>query len=67
LPDIIINLGYWSIPTLFLIRRIGDFKHAGFFKKVKDTKFGKADTKYFSPLCLFVAVIGYVMAYSTLG
>jgi Protein of unknown function (DUF3995) len=49
--------------TVFLFRAIGDFKYAGLFKKVKHTVFAKNDTKYYSPLCIFISVIAFVIAY----
>lgn len=52
------NYGGWTIIVIFFLRAIGDFKYIGFFKKIKNTPFGKMDTKYFSPLCLFIAIIG---------
>lgn len=55
----------WIIPSLFLIRAVGEFKYVGFFKKIKDTEFAKADSKIFSPLCLFIAVTGFVIQYLT--
>lgn len=42
--------------TVFALRALGDFKYVGFFKKVKNTDFAINDTKYFTPLCAFVAV-----------
>lgn len=41
IPDWIIKYGGWIIPTIFLLRAIGEFKYLGFFKKIKDTEFGK--------------------------
>lgn len=49
----------WLIPAIFLIRSIGDFKYVGFFKKIKSTRFSQLDTKYFSPLCLLLAILGF--------
>jgi len=59
IPETYDKLVGWVIPSLFLIRGIGDFNKAGLFKKVRNTKFGKADTKYFTPLCIFLAFIGF--------
>jgi len=56
LVDQIIRIG---VPAVFLLRAIGDFKVAGIFKKEKETAFGKADTKYFTPLCLVIAALGF--------
>lgn len=53
----------WILPIIFLIRAIGEFKYVGFFKSIKSTLFAKWDTKLFSPLCLFISVLGFVIAY----
>ncbi len=57
-PDWLFKYGGWLIPILFLLRAIGDFNFVGFFKTVKTTDFGKLDTKFYSPLCLFIGVVG---------
>jgi Protein of unknown function (DUF3995) len=54
LPTWIYNYGLKIIATIFMIRAIGDFRYAGFFKKIKGTKFANFDTKYYSPLCLLL-------------
>ena len=51
----------WIIPSLFLLRAIGEFKYVGFFKKVTSTTFARYDTKLFSPLCLCIALIGFLI------
>lgn len=48
----------WIIPSIFLLRSIGEFKYVGFFKKIKHTAFGKADTKIFSPLTILIGALG---------
>lgn len=48
----------WFISSIFLLRSVGDFKYVGFTKKVKSTEFGKADAKFYSPLCLFIGILG---------
>lgn len=58
LPEWIMSLGGWIIPLIFLLRAMGEFKYIGFFKRVKNTDFGKLDTRLFSPLCLFVGLVG---------
>lgn len=55
----IMNYGSLIIPILFLLRAIGDFKYVGFFKRVKNTNFGKLDAKFFSPFCLIISIIGF--------
>ena len=61
IPILLIDYGYWIIPSIFIIRAIGDFNYVGFFKKVKNTEFSKADSKIFSPLCLIIGIIGIVI------
>lgn len=51
----------WILPTLFLIRAIGDFKYVGFFKSIKTTTFAKSDSKLFSPLCLLIGLLGFII------
>jgi len=61
LPSSLIRYGYWFIPSIFILRAIGEFNYVGFFKKIKNTEFAKADSKIFSPLCLTIGVIGIVI------
>jgi len=49
--------GLWIIAGIFILRAIGEFKYVGFFKKIKQTKFGQNDTKYYSPLCLLIGTL----------
>lgn len=51
------NYGLWLIAAVFILRAIGDFKYAGFFKKIKHSTFAAKDTKYYSPLCLALGVL----------
>jgi hypothetical protein len=52
----------WGIPIIFAIRTIGDFNYVGLFKKIKDTKFAKADNKLFIPLCVIISLMGFILA-----
>ncbi|WP_369048418.1 DUF3995 domain-containing protein [Tenacibaculum sp. UWU-22] len=61
LPQQVMKYGGWIIPAIFLLRAIGEFKYIGFFKKIKETDFGKWDTKLFSPLCLVIGIIGIII------
>src|SRR3989338_3112836 len=40
------------------------FNYGGFFKKIKQTKFGKNDTNYFSPLCLVIGILTIILELS---
>ncbi|MFF2155033.1 DUF3995 domain-containing protein [Paenibacillus chitinolyticus] len=42
--------------SVFILRAVGDFRHVGFFKKVKHTVFARNDTWLYSPLCLYVGL-----------
>jgi small-conductance mechanosensitive channel len=57
--------GLWVLMILFILRAIGDFKYLGFFKKIKNTKFGQNDTKYFAPLCLIIGILTLLVAVLT--
>lgn len=63
IPQWIMNLAGWSIPSIFIVRAIGEFNYVGFFKKIKDTAFGKLDTKIYSPLCAMIGVMGWIIQY----
>ena len=54
----------WAVAVpafIFTARAIGDFRYVGFFKKIKDTVFGRFDTRYYSPLCLYLGVSSFVI------
>jgi len=61
LPSWMLDFGLWFIALLFALRAIGDFKYVGFFKKIKSTPFARMDARYFSPLCLLVAVLALLL------
>ena len=62
LPIWVNNYGLWIISGTFILRAIGDFNFVGFFKKYKQTKFGKNDTKYYSPLCLIIGILTIILS-----
>jgi len=61
IPQWLSKYGLWIIASIFTLRAIGDFKYVGFFKKIKLTKFGKNDTKYYSPLCLTIGILTLIL------
>lgn len=61
IPNWLTNYGLLIIPIIFLLRAIGEFKYIGFFKRIKNTEFAEADSKWFSPLCLIIGVIGILI------
>jgi glucan phosphoethanolaminetransferase (alkaline phosphatase superfamily) len=60
-PQWLNQYGLWIIASIFTLRAIGDFNYVGFFKKIKRTKFGENDTKYFSPLCLTIGILSIIL------
>ncbi|ULH29430.1 DUF3995 domain-containing protein [Leptospira weilii] len=56
----VFQYGTYFLSATFLLRAIGDFRLLGFFKKIRDTKFAKNDTAYYSPLCLLLSVLLFV-------
>ena len=65
LPNWVIKFGTYGIGFVFLLRAIGDFKYVGFFKKIRTTIFATYDTLYFSPLCLLMSILAFIVAVST--
>ncbi|MFT4534589.1 MAG: hypothetical protein ACJA1A_002355 [Saprospiraceae bacterium] len=61
--ELIMHYLKWIIPSIFMLRAIGDFRYVGLFKKVKNTKFGRFDTYYFTPLCIIIVMLGLLIAY----
>ncbi|MEP0986663.1 DUF3995 domain-containing protein [Ekhidna sp.] len=61
LPEWAMDIASWLIPFIFLFRAIGDFKYVGFFKKITTTQFAKKDSQIYSPLCLTISIIGFII------
>jgi hypothetical protein len=56
-----IESSIFILAILFAIRAVGDVHYVGFFKKIKSTPFAIYDTKYFSPLCLYLSIsLGFI-------
>ncbi len=51
------RMGLWGLAAAFLLRAIGEFRMAGFFKSITDTEFARWDTWLYSPLCLLIALL----------
>lgn len=62
IPEWLSVSGLWILGLVFLGRAIGDFHYVGFFKKVKNTKFARFDSIYYSPLCLLLAFNSVMIA-----
>lgn len=55
--------GLSVIAFVFAVRAVGDFRYVGFFKSVKNTTFGRMDTRYYSPLCVIIAALCLILEY----
>lgn len=62
LSNNLIKYATLAIGILFLLRAMGDFKYVGFFKSIKETPFAKNDSRYFSPLCLYLGLSSIAIA-----
>lgn len=49
------RLGAAITALAFGIRAIGDFRYVGFFKRIRDGRFARLDTNFYSPLCVILA------------
>lgn len=56
LKVIYLKYGILIIALIFGLRSIGDFRYVGFSKRYKSSLFAQLDSKYFSPLCLLLAL-----------
>ncbi|MDZ4716733.1 MAG: DUF3995 domain-containing protein [Cytophagales bacterium] len=57
MPQLLTDYGLFAVAFIFLARAVGDFRMVGFFKKLRDTPFGKMDTKLYSPLSLVIGIL----------
>jgi hypothetical protein len=54
--------GIVVIALVFSARAVGDFRHVGFFKRVRGTRFARNDTLVFSPLCIAISALALWLA-----
>lgn len=64
IPMEYLNYATYAVFGVFLLRAIGDFKYCGFFKRIKEGDFASYDSKFFSPLCLFIALLTLKVIFS---
>lgn len=55
------SIGCWFTIVIFGIRAIGDFNYVGFTKRIKNKEFAYWDTILFSPLCLLISLLAYLV------
>jgi hypothetical protein len=57
LPRTIRLIGTTGVAAVMALRAIGDFNYVGLFKRQRDTPFARNDSRYFTPLALFLALL----------
>lgn len=63
LPKYLDDYGYGIIAFVFFLRAMGDFNYIGIFRKVKTTAFGKKDKNIYTPLCIFLSCLTFLLIY----
>ena len=63
LPRWVVAFGAPVTAVVLLARSIGDFRYIGFFKRVRDTRFAKLDTRIYSPIALLLGIATAVVAW----
>ncbi len=61
-PRGLVRFGIWALAAVFLLRAVGDFRYAGFFKRVHTTRFAALDTRLYAPLCLVLSALAFGVA-----
>lgn len=51
-----------AIGAVLILRAIGEFKYAGFFKRIRGSEFAKYDSLIYSPFCLLAGSIYLFLA-----
>lgn len=60
----IVRVLTFALGGVFLARSIGDFRLVGFFKRVRNSRFSRLDTVFYSPLCLLLGLAALFVAYN---
>lgn len=58
----LLRIGSYGVATVFALRAIGEFRHVGFFKRNRGTRFARMDSLLFSPLCVLIAAGALLVA-----
>jgi hypothetical protein len=56
LPFVLARIGVPLMALVFLARAIGDFRHVGWSKRVRGSRFARLDDVFYAPLCLTLAI-----------
>ena len=61
LPTPILVWLCYGLAAVLLARAIGEFRLVGFFKRVRGSVFARLDSWFYSPLCIVLSGIAYVV------
>jgi hypothetical protein len=64
LPNLISRIGVWMIAFAFALRALGDFKYVGLFRKVSGTDFSRMDARLYTPLCVILSALAFIISLS---
>ena len=59
-PEWLFRLGSAGAAAVLLLRAIGDRRTIGLTKRVRGTTFARYDDRVFTPLCIALAVSGFI-------
>lgn len=62
IPHHFIKYATIVIGSIFLLRAMGEFNYVGFFKRIQGTHFARNDSRYYSPLCLYLGLSSIAIA-----
>jgi len=63
-PASLSSFAGWALAIVFLARAIGEFRADGFFKTIRNTHFARMDTYVYSPLCLVISSLTFLLMIS---
>jgi len=55
-PRWLFTWGIWRLGLAFAARAVGDFRYVGLCKRVRGTPFAARDDRFYTPLCVALAV-----------
>ena len=58
----LLRIGSYGVAAVFALRAIGEFRHVGFFKRNRGTRFARMDSWLYSPLCFLIAAGAFMVA-----
>ncbi len=58
----LLRIGSYGIGVVFALRAFGEFRHVGFFKRNRGTRFARMDSLLYSPLCALIAAAAFLVA-----